>query len=107
MRRFALLLGLSLPAACSTGPSAEEQIDRAREVIRPSVTQVIAKEYPGTSVTPLTTCVLENLTDEEVGALAQASLQGISGRDTQMIRGVVRRPETRTCAFDAGVTGFF
>ncbi len=106
MLRVATILGLVTLTAC-TSQRAERQTEAARERARPAVTEVIAREYPGASVTPLTGCVLDNATEEELVRLAQAALQGMSGRDTQMIRGMVRRPEIRTCAFDAGVTGYF
>ena len=106
MLRLVALSGLALLAACAERRE-EQQADAAKERSRPAVTTVIAQQYPGVSVTPLTTCVLENASEAETLALAQAALQGMSGRDTQMIRGIVGRPETRACAFDAGVTGYF
>ncbi|MEM0946984.1 MAG: hypothetical protein AAGK37_06235 [Pseudomonadota bacterium] len=108
MRVFLACLGFAVVAGCGEGgPRGERQAEAARELARPTVTEVIAKEYPGVSVTPLTTCVLNTLTEDELARVAQAALQGFSGRDTQFIRSVVRRSETRICAFDAGVTGFF
>ena len=101
--RGAVLAVALLLVAC--GPSPEQQKEQAEAFAVPVVTPILAKEYPGATITPFAECVVDNASDEELLKILEAARNGVTGRTTQMVLGMARRPEVRTCAFDAGVRG--
>ena len=104
--RFTLLAvsGLLLVACVS----AEDEEAVVREAMRPTIQEVVGKEYPLAPAIPVTDCIMDHATEEERARIAQASLQGVSGRDNLMVVRIVNRAETQSCIADAGVPlGFF
>ncbi len=91
---------LALLAACA---SSEESEAAVREAMRPALQEVVAKEYPLAPAIPVVECLMDNANEEERARIAQASLQGVSGRDNVMIVRLVNRLETQSCIADAGV----
>ena len=96
------MIGLfGLLAAC--GPSAEEDEAALRDAMRPAVFKIIAQTYPLAPPVPLTNCIVEHAMEAERFRLAEASVQGATGSDTNLVRVIVSRSGTRDCLFDAGL----
>ena len=95
MKRFLLCLPLALSACVS----AEQEAQTAEQV----VATVIARVYPGMSVTPVANCVRDNATADELRALA--GYRDAVGSDAQIITlRIIDRPDTDDCIRSNGIT---
>lgn len=94
MTRVVVFAGLLATAACG---GAERKEEAARAAMLPVIQRIVASEYAGAPVVPMAECIADNANEDETFRLVEAALQGISGSDTQMVRAITRRAETRAC----------
>lgn len=102
MRRIATVMAFLALAGCvePTGQRVEPQRDVARQVVN----QIIISRFPpGSPVTPIATCVVENATTAELLSLIQANVTGITPETTQLVLGILQRPETINCVLSQGI----
>ena len=93
---------VGLLAACG-GASKEQDEAALRAAAKPAVFQIVALEFPLAPPLPLVDCVVDNASDEERFILGQAQLQGIRGVDSNLVRSIISRAETRACLSGAGL----
>lgn len=93
---------VGLLAACGGG-SKEQDEAALRAAAKPAVFQIVSLEFPLSPPLPLAECVVEHASDEERFILGQAQLQGIRGADSNLVRSIISRPETRACLSAAGL----
>ena len=100
---FALVVAAGL-AACTTVQQAADDV--ARGQAKRAVDAAVAAQFPGLDATPVTDCVIENASAQEILQIAGASTTGASGEVTQMMLQITRRPETVACLAGRGVVLF-
>ncbi len=77
---------------------AQEAADQiARDQARGVVNQVVAERFPGIDATPVTDCVIDNASAQEILTVAQASVLGVTDRTTDTVIAVLQRPGTVQC----------
>lgn len=76
---------------CSVGEEVAR--DKARDVVDP----IVAKQFPGIPVKPVTDCVIDNATFKEILTLAAASGTGDTVQAAKVVVDIVSRPDTIKC----------
>lgn len=77
--------------------------DTARQTAKTVVTPVVQAKFPGVPVAPVTDCIIEHATLQEVYGLAKAAALGITPETTETIVSIAARPETVTCIATASL----
>lgn len=90
---------LALLAACNT-PLADQI---ARDAARSAVNPVLARQFPGVPLEPVTNCVIDNASAGEIVTLATSSRQGVTDASTRIVLDIVRRPDTLNCLATDGL----
>ncbi|MEL6644461.1 MAG: hypothetical protein AAFQ79_11030 [Pseudomonadota bacterium] len=94
MRRAILSLAALSLTACSTPIGTEV----ARASARTVVNDVVEQRFPGVPITPVTDCVINNATGDEIVSIAgDAIRQQPSPETVQLVIGISTRPETISC----------
>jgi hypothetical protein len=94
----ALFLGLG---GCNVAQGAADLF--ARDQARTVINGVVAERFPGVNVTPVTDCVIDNASAQEIVSIARASITGVTPETTQTVIAITRRPETINCIINNGV----
>ena len=86
---------LALAAATLMGCAVGEEVarDQARDVVDP----IVAEKFPGVPVKPVTDCVIDNATFQEILTLAAAAGTGNNIKAVEVVGDIVTRPETIKC----------
>ena len=91
MRATCLGLATALLMGCSVGEEVAR--DRARDVVDP----IVAERFPGVPAKPITDCVIDNASLQEILTLAAASGTGNNAKAVEVVVDIVSRPETIKC----------
>lgn len=76
---------------CSVGEEVAR--DKARDVVDP----IVAKQFPGVPVKPITDCVIDNASLQEILTLSAAAGTGNNAKAAEVVVDIVRRPDTVKC----------
>jgi len=98
MRPEPLVL-LALLAGCNTPIGTEVTRAAAKSVVDAEV----QRRFPGAPVAPLTDCVIDNATADEIIAVAAGAATGPDARTSEIVGGVLQRPETVSCVVAEGL----
>lgn len=98
MRRFAVLW-LILITACS--PLRQDQI--AREAARTAINPVLREQFPGVPITPISDCVIDNATREQLLSLAADAVTGPTAATFEKVAAILRQPQTLQCIARSGL----
>ncbi|MEZ5716092.1 MAG: succinate dehydrogenase [Paracoccaceae bacterium] len=101
MRAALALVVVAGLAACTAVQQAAD--DAARGRAKRAVNAVVAQEFPGVDATPVTDCVIDNASAQEILQIAGSSATGATGEVTQMVLQIAQRRETVTCIAGQGV----
>lgn len=102
MRLAAALLVLMALPACDVAQQAADDV--ARGQARRAVNAVVAERFPGADATPVTDCIIEAATAQEILQIAGSSATGAQGEITQMVLQIAQRPDAVTCIARNGVS---
>jgi len=93
--RYGALLFPLLLTVCAAAQDAADTLarDRAKTVID----RVVAERFPGVDAAPVTDCVIESASAQEIISVAQASVTGITDGTVETIVEISQRPETISC----------
>jgi len=86
---------LSLAAVALMGCSVGEEVarDQARGVIDP----IVAEKFPGVPVKPVTDCVIDNASLQEILTLSAAAGTGNNAKAAEVVVEIATRPDTVKC----------
>ena len=88
-----LLIPLAL-AACDTPVGTEV----ARASARTVVNDVVESRFPGAPITPVTDCIIDNASGNEIFTIAGDAVDGQPSPETvRLIVQIAQRPDTITC----------
>ena len=76
---------------CSVGEEVAR--DQARGVVDP----IVAEKFPGVPVKPVTDCVIDNASFQEILTLAAASGTGNTVKAAEVVVDIASRPDTIRC----------
>ena len=83
-------------AACDTPIGTEVLRAQAKDVVNGEM----SKLAPGTDVSPITDCVIDNASGSEIVDLAGAAVDGVTSRTSALVLEIATRPETVECYKD-------
>jgi len=92
---LAIIPLLALGACFDTQGAADEL---ARQQARNVVNAEVARRFPGVDATPVTDCVINNASAQEILTIAGGAVTGNQQAATQTVATVLQRPETLQCA---------
>ncbi|MBE0412015.1 succinate dehydrogenase [Yoonia sp.] len=97
MRRVTLIIAsLAALGACSELSAEGDRIARASA--KGVVNGVVANQFPGMNVAPITDCIIDNAAISEVYMIAEAAVVGPTPATSQLILDIAQRPATVECA---------
>lgn len=95
--RAALLIAALLPlTACVSVQNVADQL--AREQARQFVNAEVAQRFPGVNVTPISNCVINNASAQEILTIAGGTAFGDTATASTTVGTILQRPETLQCA---------
>jgi hypothetical protein len=103
--RLVLLTGLLIAlAGCELAQQAADDV--ARGQAKRSVNAIVASQFPGVDAAPVTDCIIEAATAQEILQIAGSSATGASADGTQAVLQIAQRPETMRCIARNGLPLF-
>ncbi len=100
MRAMLAVAAVFAVAGCDAANNAADNI--ARQQAKSVVRVIVSERFPGVNVAPVTDCVIDAASGEEILSLAGASLTGVSDRTIETVIDIASRPEAVTCIARAG-----
>ena len=101
MRSFGLLLSAGLMLTACGGLVQDTADELARAQARSAIDAEMDHLFPGVDVSPLTDCVIDNASAQEIVTIAGGVALGDGGLASETIGVILRRPETAACAAEA------
>ncbi|WP_306006118.1 succinate dehydrogenase [Aquicoccus porphyridii] len=95
MRMALAISALVAVAGCDLAQQAADDV--ARGQAKRAVDGVVAERLPGVNVAPVTDCIIEEATAQEILQIAASSTTGATGEVTQMVLQIAQRPAAATC----------
>lgn len=95
-----LAAGLAL-AGCVAVQDVADQV--AREQARGYVNAEVAQRFPGVNAEPVTDCVIDNASAQEIVTIAGGVALGRTDAATETVSRVLARPETIRCAAEGSI----
>jgi predicted ThiF/HesA family dinucleotide-utilizing enzyme len=86
---------LTTLAACNIAQGTADII--ARDQARGVVNDVVAERFPGIDATPVTDCVIDNASAQEILIVAGAAITGVTEQTSRTVSGILQRPDTVLC----------
>ncbi len=102
MRMLAAIIGLGLLAGCDAANEAADTLarDRAKTVVN----GVVADKFPGLNAAPLTDCIIDAASANEILTIAGASVTGVTDNTVQQVVEIARRPDAVQCIAENSLT---
>ena len=91
----ALLLG-----ACDVAQEVADTV--ARDEAKRVVNGIVAQELPGVNAAPVTDCVIDNASAQDLLTVATAAATGVTPRTTNLVLDIAKRPATLRCIINNG-----
>ena len=100
--RLALALFATLAlVACDAAQQAADDVARGRA--KRAVNGVVSQQFPGVDATPVTDCIIDAASAQEILQIAGASATGASADVAEMTLRIARRPEAVSCYLRQGI----
>ncbi|WJY21967.1 succinate dehydrogenase [Fontisubflavum oceani] len=93
----ATLISLSLVALASCNVAQEAADVIARDQARGVVNGIVAERFPGINAAPVTDCVIDNASAQEILSVAQAAVLGVNDQTVNTVTSILQRPDTIRC----------
>ncbi|MDQ2092105.1 succinate dehydrogenase [Marimonas arenosa] len=100
----ALALGLALLALPGCDVAQQAADDVARGQAKRAVDTVVAERFPGVDATPVTDCIVDAASAQEILQIAGSSVTGAQAETTEMVLQIAQRPEAVSCFAGAGIS---
>jgi len=101
LRPVIFLAALVALAGCEAAQQAADDV--ARGQAKRAVNGVVAERFPGVDATPVTDCVIEAASAQEILQIAGSSATGATGEITEMVLQIAGRPEAAACIAGSGI----
>ncbi|QBX99638.1 succinate dehydrogenase [Rhodophyticola sp. CCM32] len=98
---FISLLVLTL-TACNLAQDTANTI--ARDQARGVINGIVAERFPGINAAPVTDCVVDNASAQEILTVARAALVGVTDQTVTTVTGILQRPDTVRCIAENALT---
>ncbi|WP_233557193.1 succinate dehydrogenase [Rhodophyticola porphyridii] len=95
LRHVGFAMTLTTLAACNIAQGTADII--ARDQARGVVNDVVAERFPGIDATPVTDCVIDNASAQEILIVAGAAVTGVTEQTSRTVSGILQRPDTVLC----------
>ncbi|WP_371168215.1 succinate dehydrogenase [Aliiroseovarius sp. 2305UL8-7] len=95
---FTTVLVLS---GCEAAGVATDQI--VRQQAKVAINAAVAQRFPGVNAEPITNCVVDNATTQEIVTIAGAAAAGTPETSSRTIIEIVQRPATLQCITNTGL----
>ncbi len=102
MRR---LLGIAALFAVSACMGAQEVIEVSmRDQAKLAINGQVAQKFPGMNAAPITDCIVDAASGEEIAMIAASAATGGTAASTEMILRIAQRSEANACIMDNGMS---
>lgn len=101
MRRLALIIAILPLAACGFASQTADQL--ARQQAKAVINGVVADRLPGVNATPVTDCVIDNASANEILTIAGAAVTGVTSTTVSLVVEIVQRRDTVSCIASNGL----
>ncbi|MDQ2094696.1 succinate dehydrogenase [Rhodalgimonas zhirmunskyi] len=91
---FAICAALAL-GACDVAQKTADDLARTRA--KTAVAGVVSREFPGVDASPVTDCIINAASAQELLQIAASSATGATADVTELTLGIARRPEAVRC----------
>ncbi|GAB5448618.1 succinate dehydrogenase [Gymnodinialimonas sp.] len=106
MKTSAVILGLALPlTACVGFQDVADQL--ARQQARTFVNAEVEQRFPGVDATPITNCVIDNASAQEIVTIAGGIALGNTEAASNTVSTILQRPATLQCTAGNYLDGLF
>ena len=78
--------------------------DAARGQAKRAVNAVVARTFPGVDAAPVTDCIIDAASAQELLQIASSSAVGAQGEVTQLALQIAQRPKASSCIAQAGLS---
>jgi len=98
MRTVASIVALTGLCACQmSAPLQQSAEEAARGQAKMVVNTVVESKMPGLNAAPVTDCIIDNASMNEIFTIAKATVTGIDNGTVSTVMDVAKRPDTVTC----------
>lgn len=105
IRALALAAILPMLTACVGFQDVADQL--ARQQARAFVNAEVQQRFPGVNATPITNCVIDNASAQEIITIAGGIALGNTDAASSTVNSILQRPATLQCATGNYLDGFF
>lgn len=105
MKGFAIALTMAtVLTGCNAMNDAAENLarDRAKTVVN----GVVDRQFPGVNAAPVTDCIIDAASANEILTIAGASVSGVTQSTVDQVLEIARRPEAVQCIAENSMTLF-
>jgi len=102
MRAVMAIVALTLIAGCDVANDAADTLarDRAKTVVN----GVVANKFPGVNAAPVTDCIIDAASANEILTIAGASVTGVTDSTVKQVVEIAQRPEAVQCIAENSLT---
>jgi predicted ThiF/HesA family dinucleotide-utilizing enzyme len=98
MRAIVSIVALTGLCACQmSAPLQQSAEEAARGQAKTVVNTVVESKMPGLNAAPVTDCIIDNASMNEVFTIAKAAVTGIDDSTVSTVMDIAKRPDTVTC----------
>ncbi|VAV94757.1 hypothetical protein MNBD_ALPHA07-2213 [hydrothermal vent metagenome] len=101
LRQTALILSITLLAGCEVANGAANSFAQIRA--KRVVNSVVAQQYPGINAAPVTDCIIEAASADEIVSIAGASATGVTQATVKQVLEIARRRQSVNCIAENGI----
>jgi predicted ThiF/HesA family dinucleotide-utilizing enzyme len=103
MQRFAIGLTMAtVLAGCNAVNDAADNLARARAKV--VVNGVVDRQFPGVNAAPVTDCIIDAASANEILTIAGTSVSGVTQSTVDQVLEIARRPEAVQCIAENSMT---
>lgn len=99
--RALLLAGLLALGACSVAQDTADQL--AQDRAKTTINRVVADKFPGVDASPITDCIVEAASAQEILKIAGSGVIGTTTGIPNLVLDIAARPATLECIAQAQV----
>jgi nucleoside phosphorylase len=71
--------------------------DTLREQTKQVVNGLVEQRFPGVNAAPVTDCIIDNASTQEILSIGSAAVGGVTPATTDLVVAIASRPNTVTC----------
>jgi hypothetical protein len=101
MRLALALIAMTGLVACEAAQQAADDV--ARGQAKRAVNAVVSEQFPGVDATPVTDCVIDAASAQEILQIAGSAAAGANGEVTEIVLQIAKRPAATQCIAKASI----